>query len=306
MYTGIKMTLCLLAGAVIGYFAAEMMLKKSFRVFRKKAWIGLGVTCLALLAFVGAFEGDLFGYEGYLPEAEEVERVEVYAFGEMNILTSETAIADVLDLHGAVIRDKGYQERIAETHNSSTVRTEITYILRNGRIISRSYYLRTPNGDLAEDSVIRQVADTLNQPEFVVARLSSDIGVNERTISDCYISRPGYEDGLTLTIEQAQYLYTECILPDAEAGNLGKIDPEIWLWGYTAQWEEEEYLTSFNVHLSLSLKNEDGQIVRWDDLYINVPYTAERSKAYIQELVQVADMDTESAPAISSGLAVPA
>lgn len=60
-----------LIGGFIGYFAAEMLLKKTFKVFRKiRGFIGYSAVIVILLL---AVTFDLFGYETYVPEQSDVE-----------------------------------------------------------------------------------------------------------------------------------------------------------------------------------------------------------------------------------------
>lgn len=60
-----------LIGGFIGYFAAEMLLRKTFRVFRKvKGFIAFALVIVVLL---GAIHFDLFGYETYVPDVRDVE-----------------------------------------------------------------------------------------------------------------------------------------------------------------------------------------------------------------------------------------
>jgi len=71
-------TVCMLISAAIGYFGSEMLLKKSFRVF-KKALPGF-VVCAVLICLSGAaLQFDLFGVETYIPNAEEIAYMEINA-----------------------------------------------------------------------------------------------------------------------------------------------------------------------------------------------------------------------------------
>lgn len=67
--------LSILFWAAVGYFLAEMLLRKSFRVF--SAWPG----CLVLLALLSALflciRLDLTGYQDYVPASGEVSQVTV-------------------------------------------------------------------------------------------------------------------------------------------------------------------------------------------------------------------------------------
>ena len=71
----LSLVLSILFWAAVGYFLAEMLLRKSFRVF--SAWPG----CLVLLALLSALflciRLDLTGYQDYIPASGEVSQVTV-------------------------------------------------------------------------------------------------------------------------------------------------------------------------------------------------------------------------------------
>jgi len=67
-----------LIGGFIGYFAAEMLLRKTFRVFRNvKGFIAFALVMVMLLS---AIHFDFFGYETYVPDAEDVEVMYLNAY----------------------------------------------------------------------------------------------------------------------------------------------------------------------------------------------------------------------------------
>ena len=65
----------ILLWSVVGYFAAEMLLKKSFRVFR--AWRGAAVMAAVLLALCLGCLADVFGVASRVPAPGQVTSVEV-------------------------------------------------------------------------------------------------------------------------------------------------------------------------------------------------------------------------------------
>ena len=95
----------MLVGAFIGYFAAEMLIQKTLKVFRGK-WKGFAVACAVIALFVGVFEFDLTGYERRVPAPEDVDFVAVQAGGDVAELKDPARIAEALELHRAVIENK--------------------------------------------------------------------------------------------------------------------------------------------------------------------------------------------------------
>lgn len=67
--------ICSLLGGFIGYFAAEMLLKKTFKVFKR--WKGFVAYALILTCLFIGLELDPMGYETYIPAAEEVDMLYV-------------------------------------------------------------------------------------------------------------------------------------------------------------------------------------------------------------------------------------
>ena len=59
----------------IGFFVAEMLIEKNFRVFHKKRVGEWAVLTVVLAAFLGALKLDLFRIEGKIPDVSEVKVV---------------------------------------------------------------------------------------------------------------------------------------------------------------------------------------------------------------------------------------
>ena len=67
-----------LIGGLIGYYAAEMLLRKTFRVFKNnKGFIAFALIIVLLLSGV---HFDFFGYETYVPDARDVEIMHVGSY----------------------------------------------------------------------------------------------------------------------------------------------------------------------------------------------------------------------------------
>lgn len=133
----------ILVWAVIGYFAARMLLEKSFRVLRfwKGAAISAGV--FVLLFLVVGF--DLTGFETRVPTAGQVESVELNGFRLCRLdddgdyfYRSENS-AEVVDyailLHQAAVDQRDSHPTDAEVNTS----LRLTYHLKNGGELSRWY-----------------------------------------------------------------------------------------------------------------------------------------------------------------------
>ena len=106
----LALLLFLLAGAVIGWFIADMLIKKSFRVFHNADWAGVGACCGVIVALMLCMRFDLFGVERHVPAPERVESVVVTGNGEGAVLSSPGGIAAAQDLHREIIAHKDWND----------------------------------------------------------------------------------------------------------------------------------------------------------------------------------------------------
>ncbi|MBQ6466286.1 MAG: hypothetical protein IJJ43_08470 [Oscillospiraceae bacterium] len=216
----------MLIGGFIGYFAAEMLIQKTLKVFRGK-WKGFAVACAVIALFVGMFEFDLTGYEKRVPAPEDVELVSLWSVGDVAELRDPALIAETTDFHRAVIENKAACE--AGEGDGGAVVT-LSYFLNDGRELHRSYRLPEAGAE-APDSLTRRAEALLNAREAILARAMADLAFTGEWIIDAGIDYGVPEEspegdffawtGLVLTQEEAMSLYREGILPDAEAGHIG-------------------------------------------------------------------------------------
>lgn len=148
-WSSVPLALCVVLWTCLGWFVAEMLLKKTFRVL--SAWKGALVisACMALLCL--SFFLDLFGVVGRVPQAGDVASLSVNGGlsypnddGQMNLsrITDPEDIQLFLDLHQAII-----QERDRADYNSSStyepgddyISFTLIYDLKNGATLTRRY-----------------------------------------------------------------------------------------------------------------------------------------------------------------------
>ncbi len=165
--------------AVVGAFAARMMLKKTFRVFRE-GWKGVAVFAVVLAFLLGGARADLFGYQRWVPDPQRVAYVELSGIhsspqdtgGYLTAtLTDPGDIAAVTDLHAALVSDlKALEEgsagrrRMDQDGNyqlGDEKYLRLDYHMADGTIASRNY------------SNIWVTADDLSDPATVTAKLQA-------------------------------------------------------------------------------------------------------------------------------------
>ena len=270
------MLLSMLFGGFVGYFASEMLLQKTLRVFGGRTWFGMVAVALVITGFLLATEYDAFGLERKIPAPEEIENIRVSVSGESAIFEQEDNIRTAITLHGDIIRNKDANEALENTsdYSNSSSYVMLDYIYKDGRSLSRSYNIYWDSG-----TDIQTLSDLLNTKEAVDWRKRLTFPVTPESISDAYVNYFDMEadtyQTLALTGEQAYALYHECILPDIEDGALGKI------WLVT---DEDYYQTVYECTINFSVlhRNSDGEY-EYESFYTTLTVNAERTKRWITE-----------------------
>ena len=265
--------LLLLVGAVIGYYAAEMLMQKTLKVFPGK-WKGCLVSCLILAVLTMAWEFDLFGYERRIPEADQVESA--WLVQNNTGLTEPENIQALTQLHQSFVDNKAENES-AEERYTVTIR----YMLKDGGTLIRCYPIRYDQEALNDpNSDIRRYEALENVEEARINRVVPPFPVTITNISygDVYMSwldEEGYYQGenLSLTDEQVFALY-QCILKDLEAGTAGRY----WVG------ESDAYLdTVSNIDINLEFVTGTGEDQKWSYIYESLCLDEGNAMSWIRE-----------------------
>lgn len=229
------------------YFFADMFVRKTFRVFKKKNWKGCGLFCIALaITFLG-----LIGYanleEKRVPDLDDVE----YARVSMNFSMdyTEEDIQTAIIIHKMILKDVDYYEK--QNHNTPSLYDNrkyihITYYLKNGNYLQRSYLLYASQEP--GKSVVNFV-ETQEQQRDKVMNNWLGVGYERVTSFDFgYLQIQGYYDkydelgfrlsddmSTELTQTQCRKLF-EAVIADAEAGTLLKYNGLD-----SGKWGEEQF-----------------------------------------------------------------
>lgn len=134
---------------VIGCFAAQMLLDKSFRVFKK--WKGPAAVGAAFLALFLALNFDLTGFETRVPAPEDVSSVYVEGLqavwlrddgDNLGVETDDPEVIELLTrMHRAAIGQRGGASTVNEGDYERGVMLDLAYHLKNGSSLSRRYTL---------------------------------------------------------------------------------------------------------------------------------------------------------------------
>lgn len=196
----------MVAGAFIGYFASEMLLKKSFHVFKGK-WSGFIIVCCLCAVFTLSCDIDVLNLAGRMPDADEVECVQI----DCCEVKDEDAIKKLLDINRQIVERKDEFKDADPAYY-----THFYYQLKNGSSVERDYYIN--DYDLYNEYVAVR-----NDVNVLLDMFTPDIEVNEKNVYaayvECYYPDGSGDSYLEMTPEQAVDFYFNALIPDIKAGN---------------------------------------------------------------------------------------
>lgn len=258
--------LCMAAAGLVGYFVAEMLIRKSFRVFRAGAK-GAAIVSLALVLLGVAMSFDLTGYEKHVPDESEIESA-FYTFSGMTNVTTDDAdtIRRLTAAHRAIVKNRNEQARIADAWDADTLSQSdyddiepfslrLTYYLKDGSQLSRSYSLYLRRSDLtAPSSVTARVNALYTYRESVLCRVLGygyeHLGDTPRFLdSYCYYydDNSGGKD-YALTAAQAEQVYAALMqdVQDSDNGGSDIFAVQEYLYDSPTHFSPELYYESTN------------------------------------------------------------
>ena len=286
----VPMTICVAVTAVVGYYVASMLLKKSLRVFRG-SWKGALTTVAMVVILCGCVSFDIFGSVGYVPDLEDVEEVSVYGVTQSFYTPGDSALAkQVTDLHRAILADEAYIRDMTEqsgisgySYSYDTWDTQdtcyptlyIEYWMKDGTTLHRQYRLalvkdRWNNQPDTFDYKLRQ---TSYGPEAAVARVTPEHG---GTVEYLYAQ---YWDGdsqeLNLSGDAARKIY-EAVLEDAAAGCT--LTDEIFGSG------GNDTLGSLEFYFRYQEEGDEPGDYHQESLYVDLNFFMSATKAALEEV----------------------
>lgn len=130
--------LTLIPGLIIGFFTGKMLLERTIRVFRKKNFLLAGILLAAMLFSLVPVQNDWFGIIHYVPDAEDVEYIEVRGSGfSRQELKNPEDIELVCQIHSCALDDLDHEYEMTCSGRHSYFR--IIYHLKDGRRVERYY-----------------------------------------------------------------------------------------------------------------------------------------------------------------------
>ncbi len=136
---------CMFVAGLIGYFVAKMITQKSFRVF-KRAYIPILITVAFATLFCLTFSMDFTGVQGRVPDRTKIEAVDLRLNSDYMVVfenDNPELVDEIRDLHLYIVDHANEYKKNSSSSDSldthSYVSFAVTYILRSGKTLSRSY-----------------------------------------------------------------------------------------------------------------------------------------------------------------------
>ena len=264
--------ICQLVMGVICFFAAQMLLKKKFRIFTSRWWVETLALVLTLLAVTLCIKLDITGYQHRVPDAEDVTSVRFDASYADFTTDDPTAVESVISLHRAILEQ--YDETGERLENQTYLDTEggpttryvrVDYQLRNGTSLCREWRVSIVNGS----DIHRLLTQLVNRTDCRESLMGLDVlrkygGVSN--VAGGYVSQ--YETGAfaDLTRQQAQDLVSHAL---ADAAN-SRVPIDL----------RDDMYSSTNLDIEIRM-NANGKTV---SLSLSVPDFAVETKAFLDAL----------------------
>lgn len=262
---GMPLFVCMMIviGAIF-YFAADMFIKKSFHVFKKRNWLGCAISSVVVLAAFFGMYGLADQYEKVEPKLEDLEYAEICLGYEIALYGEDAAV--ILDIQKDILEKADYIESQVESGNRYYSMVRFRFQPKDGAWIIRRYPLSMDDENLKAiyDKIAALEADEEN---YLVntfgkdyASVSTFYGGNleaffiepkDREKEDFYPQNSqGYQ---TLDEVQVKELYY-AIIADIKAGTLMKYNVNDGKYMYTdggyPEGVDVEYYGSTGVHIS--------------------------------------------------------
>ena len=269
------LALTLVLGAALGYYAAEMLLQKSLRVFRSRMR-GLLIVWAVLLLGVAVIEFDLTGYEKRVPETDDIESVLIINDGR--VTDDAESIELTRKIHQTAIDNR---EHNRQANNQGVI--HIGYNLKDGSSIERTYYVDRSREWI--DSVNSEFAlcrELYMLPQNKELMMGTAREAKAENIVFCEVQQLlDMSDEFTLNFEQlrlspqqAEELYTQCILPDTKDSMLGT------RWFYM---DEKAYETRSDTSLYIHVESGEGAEYGPYVFSVDITLDAERTIAWLED-----------------------
>ena len=255
------------------YFGAEMLLKKTLKVWTSyKGYAGF-LAVFALLISFTAFT-HFFGYEKYIPDANEVKEVGVYShyYGDEPYVTDKDVLEYVLKIHEKLIADDKIY--IIEPEEEFYSAFNIKYKLNDGSLKERRYLI-------TEDEYYEFMDGLYEYNSYKLACMMPSADKNE-FLYRIFMHANGKES-VSIYEPEEMIKLTENIRKDIEVLSYGQIHLKHQTGiGIEIEWEEypwstEGYRQYSGYNINSNFKNtlnwlKDMGYSEYTDERVDIPY----------------------------------
>jgi len=263
-------------GGILGYYLAEAIIRKSFRVVSRQSLTRCGIlTCLLAVLIIG-FQYDWF-HMARIPSPDKIQSVQIGYMAETPLHGSEVDTVSITDpktielcreTHQSILDHKKIHRRADEEDGHLLF---LDYVLKNGRVLRRSYPLNIETEEGRADS--ERIGEVINSPAYLQSRkeclmkLLQDPDLTGAV--EYYIPETDESQRYQLSTEQLQELVTTCIVPDLEESTILHYNLD----------SEEYYKDVYTWDIALSVEVTPNS---YQYAYISVPVDAVRCAQWIQ------------------------
>ena len=220
----------------IVYFACEMLINKSFKVFGLyKGYVAFALCCAIFIGFF-AYTG-VFGYEKRVPEFDDIESAAVFLgwHGEKPVSIDTELIEETREIHKQLIKDIP----VATDDDADYRNLRISYKLKSGKWLERMY--------MVSPDVMVESMDRMYKFEDYKLKATKIDNLNIENIN-----------GLTLSVNANNFHYSMAIYEDASEF-VENIKKDIKVLSYK-QIEETHPLLGFSIEVGCT--NKDNKILK--------------------------------------------
>ena len=242
----------LVVGVVVGWFAGQMLLRRTVKVFQWKSFLKLAILGVAMAGSLLLTHMDPLGVTRWKPKADQVILAEINAGNQIsaysrNYLKMEdpTEIQTLIEAHSMIINE-------GKVVRDTRMRTfTIRYTLKDGRQVSRTYSIYA---DTAAWGIMQKLYNT---PESIMGYEDWDsyikevsVGIEGYSLKElCRIYNQKY--GVLYDAEKIRLELLEAIRKDCEAGSIAQgtfeIDKPSKAYYVELEWDDNwRYLTIYS------------------------------------------------------------
>ncbi len=215
----VSLAICMAVLGLAGYFAAEMLLQKSFHIL-KRSWKGGAVLVAVLILTCVALELDLPGVERRVPTVEEVQSLDFQLYGQ-DFISGESNDAETIDrfltLHQMLVEERPANSEWDEDALYGNM--HLDYTLKNGTHLRRNYsFTIVPSDIKAHAALTEQLTELARDPEVWQAYMNERFETGRLMTVEMYLDA----EGRTLTFEgDTAREILAALKKDIEAGHAG-------------------------------------------------------------------------------------